>query len=559
MPFSDFFRRSIRNQLMLVLVCGIFIVTLIALIIGHQQINSSDTFATLLKGPMQQGTEILKLNIDFKIQVQEWKNTLLRGNVTKDREKYWSRFVKAESEISVRANELAEASQNPEVHSNLLRFQQAYSAMMRAYQEGYEIFVASSDATAADAHVRGIDREPTELLSNTADLILTEALDQSDQAINKASRAAKMTAPAILIALVLVLIGTFLFFNVKFIWPTKRLLAAFLKLERKDFTGEISLNRSDELGQISLAMERVRRAIMEMLVELEQSTLLIDNMANNVGEATHQIAEFTALIDKSMANSSVATAQIHDNINDVAHNATSAVSAAQAAANHTETGQTVIHQTHAAMTQLAEEITQAAHTVTELQVQVTGVGAVLDVIISVAEQTNLLALNAAIEAARAGEHGRGFSVVAEEVRSLAQKTQHSTDEIRAIIHSAQESASKAVSSMNGGVEKTQNTALLAEQATNAIDHIRTAVVTMTDLNSAIAKVADEQRSASQHINSNLATMAQQATHCAGETTSLAKAAQELRATVTNFDRVIQQYNYSQQDNDRQQRDAPDLF
>jgi len=198
-------------------------------------------------------------------------------------------------------------------------------------------------------------------------------------------------------------------------------------------------------------------------------------------------------------------------------------------------------QNKATIEQLAREVDDASQVINQLHKDSASIGGILDVIRGIAEQTNLLALNAAIEAARAGEQGRGFAVVADEVRSLASKTQESTQEIQAMIESLQVGAEAAVSAMSKGKQQAESCVEQSDLANTALDSITAAVAQAHNVSEEISTAAHEQQQVSQEISERLESIvaiAEQTAEGANQTnissSEVAKLAEELRLSVDAF-------------------------
>jgi len=190
---------------------------------------------------------------------------------------------------------------------------------------------------------------------------------------------------------------------------------------------------------------------------------------------------------------------------------------------------------------LASEVENAADVIDKLRQDSENIGTVLDVIKGIAEQTNLLALNAAIEAARAGEQGRGFAVVADEVRTLASRTQESTQEIQEMIERLQSRSSDAVNVMEQGRSRAEKTVDQAAMAGDSLDAITNSVASINEMNTLIAAASEEQSSVSEEINRNVVninSLADDSVQGAQQTTSeseaLAALAQRLQDLVSQF-------------------------
>jgi methyl-accepting chemotaxis protein len=199
-------------------------------------------------------------------------------------------------------------------------------------------------------------------------------------------------------------------------------------------------------------------------------------------------------------------------VNDVSQNATNAAEYAAEVSLNSSSSQKVVSNAIRSIHVLHEDIHTSSNSIRTLQQETTEIGSVLDVIRGIAEQTNLLALNAAIEAARAGEQGRGFAVVADEVRTLAGRTQQSTKDINDMIERLQNGANKTVESMQYSLEKVQISVDTIVQAGQSLETITASVRSINDMSLQIASAVEEQCTAAEEINSNVVKI----NHVAGE-------------------------------------------
>ena len=277
------------------------------------------------------------------------------------------------------------------------------------------------------------------------------------------------------------------------------------------------------IGEIAGATSQLAAASEEMAAITEQTSSGVENQKNETIQVASAITEMTATVQE------------------VANNAESASSSAADADSEAKAGNEVVTLTVQAITELAQEVERSATVIEKLKGDSENIGTVLDVIKGIAEQTNLLALNAAIEAARAGEQGRGFAVVADEVRTLAQRTQESTAEIENLINALQTGAEEAVTVMSQSRERAGSTVEQAIHAGESLSSITRAVGTILQLNTQIATAAEEQTSVSEEINRNViniqniseqtATGAEQTASASGE---LARLGEQLQSLVGQF-------------------------
>ena len=239
----------------------------------------------------------------------------------------------------------------------------------------------------------------------------------------------------------------------------------------------------------------------------------------------------------------IATAinQMTATVQEVARSATDAASAAGQADKEANSGRDVVTKTVDSIQSLAHHVEKAADVIQQLEVDTSEIGSVLDVIKGIADQTNLLALNAAIEAARAGEQGRGFAVVADEVRTLASRTQESTQEINAMIEKLQAGAKDAVSAMETGRDQARSGVEQALLAGQSLDSITQAVATINDMNTHIASAAEEQSSVAEEINRNVVNISRVANETADNVAQVADQSAQLGELASTLKSEVERF------------------
>jgi len=270
-----------------------------------------------------------------------------------------------------------------------------------------------------------------------------------------------------------------------------------------DLTIELPADSEDEIGQLRKSINNYIRELRDTITMLAKDVKILASVANELQQSSDEQNEHSNTQLKESIYVSDAMTEMTASAREVANLTGGAAGAAQDAEEAATKGKDVVSHTVHSINALADEVENTSHVISTLQQNSDNIGSVLDVIRSVAEQTNLLALNAAIEAARAGEQGRGFAVVADEVRTLASRTQQSTEEIQQIILQLQNDSSHAVKAMEKGRSQAQVSVSQAAKAGESLEAITKAVTVIRDMNSQIASAAEEQTMRSEEVKRNV--------------------------------------------------------
>ena len=374
------------------------------------------------------------------------------------------------------------------------------------------------------------------LLTSTQEISTLQGLRRDDEA----TRSRKALISVASMAMILGLMAAWLITQ-QIITPLRETLSAAKRIAQGDLSVDLDVQRRDEMGDLQHSIQDMTQSLRTLISGISDGVAQIASAATQLSAVTEQTS--AGVNNQKDETDQVATAmnQMTSTVLEVARNAEEASEAAQQADQQAREGDKVVSDAISQIERLATEVNNSTPAMGQLKLESDKIGGVLDVIKSVSQQTNLLALNAAIEAARAGEAGRGFAVVADEVRSLAQRTQESTEEIEVLIAALQNGTQQVVGTLDASRSLSDSSVELSRRAGNALEHITRTVSTIQNMNQQIATAGEEQTVVADQINRsviNVRDVSEQTAAASEETAAssveLARLGAQLQTMVGKF-------------------------
>ncbi len=460
---------------------------------------------------VQMLVDIQTASIDFKTQVQEWKNILVRGNQQEDFSKHAKAFSDQEKAVQNglgKTLELLKKENDPEKAwavaelEQLIKNHANLGAAYRAALDGFD----RADPEAGkkvDAAVKGQDRATTDGLNKLVSALEKGEFEHMGRQL-QSSQSAYAESRALLLALItagLIVAGAIVLVTVRQISnQIARVQETTEQVKQTlDLTRRIPVSGSDEMAQVATS---VNSLLDEFQVVVRRMKDAGGHASHASGELSHSVAQLSTAVDQQNESTSSMAASVEEMAVSITHVADSSISAktiAQESLANADQGGEVIEQTVREMVEMAQTVQGSSRSMEALSHRTDEIGNIVGVIKEIADQTNLLALNAAIEAARAGEQGRGFAVVADEVRKLAERTTSSTNEIAEVITAIQAETRDAVADMHRVVSQVAANAEGARQAGESIKLIREGSLRVVNVSTDIASALAEQSAASELI------------------------------------------------------------
>lgn len=312
-------------------------------------------------------------------------------------------------------------------------------------------------------------------------------------------------------------------------------------IDNKDLTVRLSVTGKDEIADVAHAFNMLLESLHEMIGKIDEASMMVASSAEEMSTITREVERSSESQTIEVEQAAAAVNEMSATAHEIARNATSAADNVKEIHEQLQEGVTVSGEARDEIQRLTEEVQGAVLAIQELEKNSKNIGQVLDAIQNVAEQTNLLALNAAIEAARAGEQGRGFAVVADEVRTLAQRTQESTETIRQTITEFQEGTNHVVSTVSSSNQRAESGIARVTRSSDILTEISAGVSSISDMNIQVAAAAEQQGATSEEISRNVTKVADLSRGVKSQTEQTSQASAELAQLGTSLRAAVSEF------------------
>nr|WP_319528399.1 methyl-accepting chemotaxis protein [Pseudomonas laurentiana] len=395
-------------------------------------------------------------------------------------------------------------------------------------------FRVNADASTAMGKLQEQRTSMMQSLNSRSEALMAEAGVKLKQA--------QITAGLLVALTVLLAVLCWVFIASRVLSPLELASRHFKRIANGNLREPIRVDSQNEIGVLFSELQRMQDSQRHTIIQISTSAAQLAAAATQLNAVTEETNRGLQQQDHELEQAATAVTEMTTAVEEVAHNAVSTSEAATHSNTLSAQSRQQVRGTIEGTQAMADDIKQSAGHIQKLAGQILEIGKVLDVIRSISEQTNLLALNAAIEAARAGEAGRGFAVVADEVRTLAYRTQASTREIEQMISNVQSGTETAVQSMRSSTEKAQANLSITQACGEVLESIYTAISEINERNLVIASAAQEQSQVAREVDSNLLNirnLSMQSAAGASQTNAasneLSRLAAELNTVVSRFD------------------------
>jgi len=452
-------------------------------------------------------SEVLNGDRDLYQALEAQKNYVEESGSGDEAEGYLAIYEENAQQALDRFNQAVDRLQGTNVSGIAEGFELAFESWKSSADEVLSK-ARSGDAAGAQELAKSETRELFDNLRSYYDEVGAHADEQAQMQARDASAEGQSSSITIILVTVLALLvsaALFAFFLKLIINSISdiRIQLDNIAQGEGDLTQRLAVEQEDDLGKLARSFNQVLENLQSMIASIQKLTTELGTGATDLSRTAAENSDGVTRQTDSISMVATAINEMQSAIEEVAGNASRASEVTREAEDKGQNGGRIIRQSSEQVQQLSAQISKAVNVIRQLSEDSNNITSVLDVIRGVAEQTNLLALNAAIEAARAGEQGRGFAVVADEVRTLAQRTQKSTEDIQTMITALQTGVSDIVAVMETGSEQASTAEELALNAETEIRAILEAMTNIADMNASVASATEEQTQVVEEINQNI--------------------------------------------------------
>lgn len=535
---------SVRARLLLLAATSIASILLIAVVMLWQlQGLSSDMSVnqarTTKKIELMQTINLAELA--FRGQVQEWKNILIRGQKPEEMQKHQVGFEKQGASVQSQLNKalplLAEADEPSTTAAEIEALKTSLAELNKKYFEA----LASEDFThsegkpgqAVDLKVRGVDKEATTKFSKLSERLTKNAEMQIAEYSATTTQAFSASKVSMLIIAALGIIATAILASLiirSLLHSLGGELQLVIQLTQKIAQGDLTGPIADHLapGSLLAAVKEMRDGLHKLITNLQTTVVEVSDAALNLSSAAAQVAQSSNEQSDATASMAAAIEQMSVSIDHVAAEANQTKLVAEEAGELSQNSTKIVNLAMQEMQSIVDATARSTNVVNELGHESEKISSVVQVIKEIADQTNLLALNAAIEAARAGEHGRGFSIVADEVRRLAERTGESTQAISAMIEKILNETQNAIQSIDEGSNRANAGLTMNSQVSGSIEQMQSASQRVVSAAREISCALAEQTNTNQVVAEKVEKIAQMTEENGAAVNAISAAAQQLK-------------------------------
>ncbi|MBU3070228.1 HAMP domain-containing protein [Aestuariicella sp. G3-2] len=459
------------------------------------------------------------------------KDFMLRRDV-----KYVTRFEEGvQSFISELEKTVAESRIGSDIASKVQTLMSRYSDdFERLVDAEKEIGLTKNDGVRGN--MRSAIHAMEEQFETMQDELDSSILDELESGENKLLMG---------IVLVILVVATFSYWVARSIFvPIGRFKDNMVNIvETKNLSVRLNHTQNDELGQMGAAFDRMLDVLQELMKQIQDTATQVGAAAHQMSGSSVELQDLSASQNREVEQASVAVNEMNSTIQEIARNASEAAGTVTQTLDEVMSGTRAGEEARGEIQLLTEEVQAAAAAMLTLEENSKNIETVLDTIQGIAEQTNLLALNAAIEAARAGEQGRGFAVVADEVRTLAQRTQESTVTIRETIAEFQTGTHEVVGKVTRSNERAETGISLVSRSAEILGNIHNMMHQINDMNTQIATAAEEQSHAAEEINRNVNRVAEISHTLTEQSDNTSAAGKELLVMGNSLNEVVNEFRH----------------